>query len=322
MNNILIIKLGALGDVIMSTSLIQSIQHQHADDRLTLLTSHAFADIFTDWPGIAVQSFPRRGLINTWKTIHWIRQQAFDRVYDLQSNDRSRLYCLFAKTKETVGNHNVYPYTYFPEEPYAGQKHIFERMNDVLASAGLEPASPDVYLPLSDENKQRVLAWIERHLQEKPFVLLHAGASKQHPEKCWPYFAELAEQLAQQSVEPVWIGSSEDKEAIARLSQRVGVNACGQFSLNQLAELAKQARFAVTNDSGPMHALSGSGIPVFALFGPTNWRRNHALGQQDHVITLQTNVTSDKTITGAEAELANISCEMVLQRLRHSAVIA
>jgi len=42
--------------------------------------------------------------------------------------------------------------------------------------------------------------------------------------------------------------------------------------------------FAICNDSGPMHLLSLSGIPVHAFFGPTDWRRSHALGQQEHVL--------------------------------------
>jgi ADP-heptose:LPS heptosyltransferase len=48
--------------------------------------------------------------------------------------------------------------------------------------------------------------------------------------------------------------------------------------------LASHARFAVTNDSGPMHACAAAGVPVFALFGPSDWRRNHALGQGENVI--------------------------------------
>ena len=56
------------------------------------------------------------------------------------------------------------------------------------------------------------------------------------------------------------------------------------FTIVELAELGRRARFAITNDSGPMHVLSAAGIPVFGLFGPSDWRRNHALGQAENVI--------------------------------------
>ena len=54
----------------------------------------------------------------------------------------------------------------------------------------------------------------------------------------------------------------------------------------ELIELGKQALFAVTNDSAPMHILSCSDIPIYALFGPTNPKRTHALGQENRVISV------------------------------------
>jgi ADP-heptose:LPS heptosyltransferase len=43
--------------------------------------------------------------------------------------------------------------------------------------------------------------------------------------------------------------------------------------------------FAVTNDSGPMHILATAGLPVYACFGPTDWRRSHAPGQESRILT-------------------------------------
>ena len=56
------------------------------------------------------------------------------------------------------------------------------------------------------------------------------------------------------------------------------------FSVRGLAELGRRARFAVTNDSGPMHVLSCAGIPLYAFFGPTSVARSHALGQRQRVL--------------------------------------
>jgi ADP-heptose:LPS heptosyltransferase len=33
-----------------------------------------------------------------------------------------------------------------------------------------------------------------------------------------------------------------------------------------------------------MHVLAAAGLPVYAFFGPTDWRRSHALGQEQHVL--------------------------------------
>jgi ADP-heptose:LPS heptosyltransferase len=67
----------------------------------------------------------------------------------------------------------------------------------------------------------------------------------------------------------------------------------------------------VTNDSGPMHALSAAGIPVFGLFGPSDWRRNHALGQAQHVIACDAH----------DSNLAALSVDAVWSRLAAAGVL-
>ena len=93
---VLVLKLGALGDLLMSTPALQAICDAHKDDQVSLLTSTAFVSVFKDWPGIKVYGLPRKGLFATFKNISWIRSRGFDRIYDLQSNDRSRLYCMLS----------------------------------------------------------------------------------------------------------------------------------------------------------------------------------------------------------------------------------
>jgi len=93
MANILIIKLGALGDVVMATSLITQIQSFHSTDNLFLLTSEPFDTIFSAWKGLTVHTIKRNGFRNNLNAIAWIRKNNFAVVYDLQSNDKTGLYC-------------------------------------------------------------------------------------------------------------------------------------------------------------------------------------------------------------------------------------
>ena len=110
MADILIIKLGALGDVVMSTSLIKQIQDHKPEDKIYLLTSTPFLSLFDNWDNLSVTAFPRKGIVSTINTISWIRQNNFDRLYDLQSNDRTRLICALSGVRQRVGNHPVFPY--------------------------------------------------------------------------------------------------------------------------------------------------------------------------------------------------------------------
>jgi ADP-heptose:LPS heptosyltransferase len=90
--------------------------------------------------------------------------------------------------------------------------------------------------------------------------------------------------LEEAGLRALWLGAGHDAARNRALAARVGIDATDCFSIQQLAEVARHARFALTNDSGPMHAIAAAGIPVFGLFGPSDWRRNHALGQAAHVL--------------------------------------
>lgn len=324
MSNILIIKLGALGDVVMSTSLIKEIQSFHSKDNLFLLTVKPFDKIFRNRDKLTVHTIERKGIYNTLHTIAWIRKYKFETVYDLQSNDRSGLYCALSGIGRRVGNHPRYPYNIHPKDAYTGQCHIYKRMLTVLDSAGIHSKAQAPSLPVSKEEKHHVSTWIsENKLVENNFIIIHAGGSKHHPEKRWPYFQQLAEIFSAEGKIIVWVGGDDDLEINASLSSVTGINACNQFTFSELAELGRHASFAITNDSGPMHILSCADIPVYAFFGPTNWRRSHATGQQENVISAQNvcNLPQGNNKIFRPVSLELISVEFVVNRLVSDGVL-
>ncbi|MCY3750533.1 MAG: glycosyltransferase family 9 protein [Gammaproteobacteria bacterium] len=282
--DILIIKLGALGDVVMATGLVERILRHHAPRRCTLLTSPAYAGLF---PGLELKTFDRSSLRSTLATVQWIRRQRFQRVYDLQSNDRSGVMCGLSGIPERVGNHPRFPYNLHPESRYAGQCHIHTRMLEVLEAAGVSTDAVVPCLRPSAADREKVDAWLQnKELAGRKLVVMHAGASARRPEKRWPYFRELAESLAQRGFFALWAGGEDDRHTNADLARVTGVDASATFSFLQLVALTEHAQFAVTNDSGPMHLLACGSIPVYGLFGPSDWRRNHAVGQCDRVLSL------------------------------------
>jgi ADP-heptose:LPS heptosyltransferase len=316
MANVLIIKLGALGDVVMATSLIKQIQRFHSTDNLFLLTSAPFDNVFSAWKSLTVHAVKRKGLCNNLQTIAWIRKNKFESVYDLQSNDRSGLYCALSGINRRIGNHPRYPYNVHPEESYRGQCHIYDRMLAVLESAGIKAEHVAPSLPASDKEKQRTKIWLkENKLVKDNFIIIHAGGSRQHPEKRWPNYEELAKALSNRNMRIVWVGGNDDLEINKRMALTAGINACNQFTFSELAELGRHALFAITNDSGPMHILSCSGIPVYGLFGPTNWKRNHAICQENRVISAQADGGSASDDIFSPAALNTISANTIINRL-------
>lgn len=304
---VLIIKLGALGDVVMATPLIEAIQIAHPGAQIQLLTTPAFAPIFHAWQNLHVHAFPRRGWRAMIDIIGFVRRGNFDRIYDLQGNDRTSIVCALSGAAERVGNHTRFPYTHHPSDKWRGNMHIFERMKRVLQSADVSVGRQTPILPTTTDERQNVENWLATHNPEQhKLVGFHASASAGRAEKCWPYFVTLAKRLLTQGINPVWLGAGEDEKQNTDFIRRSGgINASGAFSIPELALCGEHFSFAVTNDSGPMHVLAASGIPVYGLFGPSDWRRNHALGQEDHVI---------KCPDGS-AKLEELSVEQVWQRL-------
>jgi ADP-heptose:LPS heptosyltransferase len=309
---VLVIKLGALGDVVMATALIRLIQSHHANNACTLLTSGSFAPMFSGWRGLEVESFPRRGFGAMLRALRWIRRGGFARIYDLQSNDRSGLLCALSGVPIRVGNHPRFPYTHHPASPWRGQSHIFTRMIEVLQAGGIDARPGPPSLPATETDRTLARTWLEEHgLQRSPWIMVHAGASAAHPEKRWPGFAPLCAALRERGIATVAAGADQDAAINHELAAAGAIDATGMFTLAQLVEVGRYARAAVTNDSGPMHVLSCSGIPVYGLFGPSDWRRNHAVEQADRVITAGPVPTS----------LATLSPETVLRRLKADGLI-
>jgi len=317
MQKVLIIKLGALGDVVMSLPLIRQIQQHHASAELFLLTAPAYAGLFARWPDLNVRAFARKGWRASWQALRWIRKQDFARIYDLQSNDRSGLLCALSGVPLRVGNHPRFPYHRHPEEKYCGQNHIFERMCEVLRAAGIDAKNEAPALPVSEQAQEKVRRWLDQQAGKgRPRVLLHAGGSAQHPAKRWPYFSGLGGLLQDAGYCVIWLGGPDEAGLNRHLTDTAGVDASHVFSFEEIIALGQGARFAITNDSGPMHLLSCCRIPVYGLFGPTDWRRSHAVGQAAHVISLDRD--GEAFVPSA---LADLPLTQLVARLRADALL-
>lgn len=291
MKKVLIIKLSALGDVCLALPVIDVIIDHHKDDDIRVLTGPAFVDFFVNHPLLKAEvldgkkRFDHRG---KWGRVLWTRREKFDVVYDLQGNRTSRLLVRFSGAPRRVGTqpHRIFhvrPKTFYTKET---QQNIFDRLNETLAAADLPQALPYCDLYPFPADIEKVAHWKKKTgIADGAYALFHAGCSPEWPSKQWPseHFLRLATMLEETGIRCVWIGGKEDRDINSSLAAKAGIDATEQFTLLQLYWLGKKARFAVTNDSGPMHVLALAGLPVYSLFGPTNWLRSHAVGQKERI---------------------------------------
>jgi len=284
--NILVIKLGALGDVVLFLPQLAHILEAHPGARVTLLTAPEYAGLVSGYPGLQVACFRRKGMLEMLRLLAWLLRSSFDVVYDLQGSLRSRIMTLFTLAPKRVGRRTGIVYTHMPP---AGEValHAFDRFNAVLVAGGIGAADPVFPLSWFASTAPAVTDWLRKNdLHGKRLVLLHAGSSQRWSSKRWEEasFLELATRLVARGYAVVWTGADADRDLNRRLSAVAGIDATGRFDYPELAVLARHASFALANDSGPMHLFSMAGLPVFAFFGPTDWRRSHALGQSGRVL--------------------------------------
>jgi heptosyltransferase-2 len=115
--------------------------------------------------------------------------------------------------------------------------------------------------------------------EDAPFVVFAPGAAYGRAKQWLPArFAELARMLAADNVATVLVGAKGDLDAcdeVARASK--AVNLAGRTDLSALAAILCAARAVVANDSGAMHLAAAVGVPVTAIFGPTNDQKTSPL---------------------------------------------
>ena len=147
LSNILVIKLGALGDFIQALGPMAAIRRHHGDARITLLTTAPFED-FSGASGFFDQIWtcgrPGAMDIGGWLGLRRrLRDGGFGRVYDLQTSDRSSLYArLFWPGRKPEWSGIAKGCSHPHANPKRDFMHTLERQAEQLAEAGIPHVPP------------------------------------------------------------------------------------------------------------------------------------------------------------------------------------
>ena len=256
-SRILVIRLGALGDFVLSFAAFAAIRAHHPEARITLLTTAPYAEFAGATPWFnAVEVDARPPPWNLPGLLHLRRQlRGHDLVYDLQTSARSSQYFRLAGAPAWSG---IARGCSLPHaNPLRDFMHSVERQREQLQMAGIDAfPSPD-------------LGW----LTTPPFTglperaaLLVPGAAPHRSAKRWPVarYAELAARLAARGFAPVVIGAVADAPLARAIPAALDLT--GRTSIAEVASIAARAAVAVGNDTGPMHIAAAMGCPSVVLF--------------------------------------------------------
>ncbi len=281
--SILVLKLSAIGDVILATSSLKALRAHFPKAQIHCLTSPEGAGVLQRCPyinSVIIVDPTCKNFKSLWNAGQHLRRFRFDKVIDFQNNRLSHMLGFLSLAKERYG--------------YDNGKWSFLQSHRVKNNAsGLSPVAHQFKilheLGIEYEDTLRLELWTSKREQEyaqalldgewlglsKDMVGINVAASERWDSKNWPleHMAKLCDLLGQKNIRVFLTGQHKDKPVARQIIQRAKAKPAdftGKTNILQLAALIGRCKAYITADSAPLHVAAAMRVPVIAFFGPTD----------------------------------------------------
>ena len=298
MTRFLIVRLGALGDVVHGVPVAAALRAHFPQAAIDWLVSPAYVELLQLVEGLdrVIPIDPRRrgggaGRVRFRDTIRDLRAQHYDAAFDLQGLLKSALLARSAGADVTVGfarghaRESLATAFYTRAVDPGEATHVVYKNLELLRAVHVDDRR--VRFPLRVPETATASAVFERW-PRRQFALLNPGAA--WPNKRWPAnrFGALAAAIAKafgwRSL-VLWGPGEEDLAAAVVGASGGAAEQAPATSLTDMLALAQGARVMVAGDTGPLHIGGAVGTPLVSLFGPTRAERNGPWGLYDIAVS-------------------------------------
>ena len=305
MSNILIIKHGSLGDIAQASGVIQDISDNHKNDKLYLLTTKPYIDLFKKNPFITDVILDKRlsrfNLIYLYSLMRSIKKLNIQRVYDLQNSSRTSFYRKFIiNNSNWSSSETTLPSDKTKEE--FDKNSVLDRFDHQLKASGLITKNtmlPDFTWACSDINNVKDQYKLEKYIVFFPFCSPHLIKKK------WPYYNELIDLIKNKyqdqykivvAPDPLEIKDAKEIKAICLLDNDKALD------ISQLSSLIKDSSFVIANDTGPAHMAAHLNVNGLTLFG-------------SHTTAQKVSIEREKFKPIQVSDLNKLSAEKVFEKI-------
>ncbi|MGB9630019.1 MAG: glycosyltransferase family 9 protein [Thermodesulfobacteriota bacterium] len=307
-SKILVLRLSAVGDVIRTLPAVKALKEYSPNSTITWVVEEPSKTLLESQPEIdEVILFPRRrwaeGIRSPQKIgktlgemgrfIKALRKREFDVVLDFHGILKSGLLSFFSGASKRIGfdrrSTKEGNFLFSNVKVTISKEKIsrYLRNFELLKGIGLEVRDfkPNLYIP--QEDKRYVDSYFKNLSvsTRRPWIAIHPGTSTKTPYKRWmpQYYGQLADRLIRELKATViftW-GPGELKwvESIQNMMKEFSLLAPRTETLTQLGEVLRRCNLYIGGDTGPLHIASLLGIPVVAIYGPTDPIVNEPLGR-------------------------------------------
>lgn len=275
MKKILIIQTASLGDVILSTPLIEKLHHYYPDTKIDFLLKYGYEGVLRRHPyihHIIVWDKTEKKYERLLELINIVRDNKYDLVINLQRFASSGLITTLSGAKMKIGfsknplslfftkriNHRIGKSANNPHETERNLKLIEHITDSSIYPIRLYPSKND-------------MAKVSQY-KTKKYITVSPGSlwfTKQFPEGKWIEFMALLDQ----DIVVYMLGSPKEKELCNRIitnsNHQNSLNMAGKLTLLESSALMKEAVMNYVNDSAPMHMASAMNAPVAAIYCST-----------------------------------------------------
>lgn len=333
---ICILRLSAIGDVCHTLAVVQAIQRQYPDARITWIIGKLEAQLMADLPNVTLIPFDKKsgwkGIFTLWATL---KNKRFDFLLNLQTAFRASMISLGIKAERKIGFNRdraremQWLFTNQKVE-MTDSPHVLDGQMQFAKAIGVADLTPRWTLPLSDEDLAFAAQYVDK---QRKNVVISPCSSK--TEKDWlpERYVEITRLLTEQNVNVILVGSpaKHEKEMTAYIQQNVPkcLDLAGKTTLKQLAALLKQVDLVISPDTGAAHIASILHTPVIGLYAIHNPARTAPYNDQENVVSVYDQAIMDyygkpwqalPWATKAKAKnseklMARISTDMVKQKI-------
>lgn len=316
---LLIVRLGAVGDIIHTLPLAAALRRQFPDATIDWAVDERYAELLELTPVVdrpIVLASRSRPAAAAWLAFRReLRDGGYDVALDVQGLGKSAAAVWLSGATRRVGFAPPflrerwarwgYDETIHPGNP----RHVIDRNLGILAAVGeREPGAVAWSFPLEVPPSglvDEVRAGFEPSSER--YAVLNPNAA--WPTKRWPpeRFAAIATHLREAHGLPsvvVWgPGDGESSGAVVEAAGGAAMLA-PETSLAELAALLREAAVVVSGDTGPLHLAAALGVPIVGLYGPSDPARNGPWAEADLVVATECDCYRRRARSGAEGRMA------------------
>jgi heptosyltransferase I len=285
--NILVVRLGALGDIVHAVPAVAAIRRAHPGARIDWLVERKHRAMVHLVTAIDRTIELERPSVDAWiATTRELRASAYDVAIDFQGLLKSAVLARASGAARVVG-FSIWHLREKTARPFYSTSaavdaaHVIHKNLRLLRVLGIDDQT--ISFPIAEVGSP-ALDELRARLDGRPFALINAGAA--WPNKRWPAdrFGELATFLREASgLAPVVVWAPGEEalvEAVIAASGDAAI-AAQATAVGDLVALSRAAALVVSGDTGPLHIAAAVGAPTVSIFGPTDPDRNGPWSVED-----------------------------------------